>query len=423
MSIILDKKNILAIITSYGLVATTIFGQIFLIPQILKYAGHEQLGLYIILLAGINFAGAGAGWISGALTRMMIEAHANGKRRTVTGVYCTTKILYLGYSIAIGLIVVIVEVFVNWSAKYNQTIPFVAYYLYFLMLYSFATERLTLFAIDKVMVGNIIEIAGQIVGLGLSYVLISIITTIDIVFYCMSTGLIISQVLVYLYLKKIKVLETIKKGLKQVKPNISRAISKYGTSYGKYGLVAVVNQADTLIIGLVLGPKFAAAYYLLWRIPEAALLIANKIPAAYIPAIAILSLAGKKTEAAMIYRKIEAILLFLFAMGAVAFYFLGADIIAMWLDQQIEFGNLEIMLASIALFCRGISLWPLIAAPSLNLTESIFRILAVESVAKISLIWILSSSLEHISPIVVTIATGLTTGLMCAWIIRKEIGD
>jgi O-antigen/teichoic acid export membrane protein len=393
--------------SSYGLMILTMAIQFMLVPLYLHHLGKEMFGVLAMILAAISYGAIGIGWLSGGMARILGEKGAIHDTEGFAAAYALSKLVYVSYAI-IGIAafwLVAPSVMPNAIEKTEvyQALIFIS--IYFLLLYEYNTDRLAFNALCRQTTGNVIEAAGQVVfaaGVAVGFYLGG---TLASVIMALIAGVITARILAWIYWNRQNMtLGWCWPDLLHAGPLWQRISGKMGRHYVVYGVLSLTLQADVLIIGSLAGPETAAAYYLLWRIPEVCILMLGRIPGAYSPYLIQMDARGDRGRIQNDYRRGLSIMLGLSALLGLAYGLMGNWFLHLWVGNNAPEGVLPYVLAGIALFFVAAIQWPASAAYALVNTGPLVRVTALYLGAKLAVFFLLYGHLNYIAPLVAIIA-------------------
>ena len=401
-------QNILGALGSgYGLMALTITIQLVLVPLYLHHLGKEAFGILIIILAVINYGAIGITWLSGGMARILGERGAVGDTAGLVDAYAFSKLVYIGYAAITITVFWVVSPWIMADALKNpellQTLILAS--LYFLVMYEYNTDRLSFIALSRQATGNAIDAIGQIVfacgvaaglywGGGMTSVVASQIV-----------GVLVARSLAWLYWRREGLALRWKWPLTDSGSMWQRISGKMGRHYVIYGVLLLTLQADVLIIGWLAGPAVAAAYYLLWRVPEVCILLLGRIPGVFAPYLIQMDTRGEVERIQSNYNKGLRIMLGLSALAGLGYAIAGNALVHLWIGDNAPDGYLPYMLAGLALFFIAASLWPSGVAYALVKTGPLVKVTALQLAAKLVIFSFLFNSVDYLAPLVAIILT------------------
>jgi O-antigen/teichoic acid export membrane protein len=190
-------------------------------------------------------------------------------------------------------------------------------------------------------------------------------------------------------------------------PIWQRVSGKMGRHYFVYGVLLVTLQADVLIVGWLSGPEVAAAYYLLWRIPEVCILLLGRIPAVFAPHLIQLDVRDNTDQVYHAYRKGLRTVLGLSALAGMAYGLLGNWFVHLWVGNNAPDGLQPYVLAGVALFFVAAIQWPASTAYALVNTGPLVKVTALYLGVKLGLFVLLFGQLNHLAPLVAIIVSNI----------------
>jgi O-antigen/teichoic acid export membrane protein len=404
-----ENRNLFSALGSgYGLMILTMAIQFALVPMYLHHLGKEVFGVLTMMLAAISYGAIGIGWLSGGMARILGEKGAVHDATGFADAYALSKLVYVGYAIigiaVFWLVAPFVMPTVLEKVDVHQALIFIS--IYFLLMYEYNTDRLAFNALCRQTTGNVIEAAGQIVfaigaavGLYLGGGLVSVVIALI-------AGVVVARSLAWVYWYR----QNMSLGWRlphwsDAAPMWYRVSGKMGQHYVVFGLLLLTLQADVLIVGLLAGPEVAAAYYLLWRIPEVCILLVGRIPGVFAPHLIQMDARGDTEQIHHVYRKGLRIVLILSALAGVAYGLLGNWFMHLWVGNNAPDGLLPYVLAGTALFFVAAIQWPVTTAYALVNTGPIVKVTALYLVIKLGVFVLLFGNLDYLAPLAAIIAS------------------
>jgi O-antigen/teichoic acid export membrane protein len=398
----LNRDYALALLTGYGLMGLTIVVQLTLIPLYLTHLGKERFGVLAMIMAANNYAAIGITWLSGSMARILAERAATGDRAGFAEAYAFSKLVYVAYALIAlaGFWVVAPWLLSEALADAEIRTAIMLSCVFFLVSYEYNTDRQALNARHLQARGNLNEVAGQLVfaacvGVGL---------TMDMglpgVVGSQVAGMLCTRLLAWLQWKRDDYDLGWKRRIVGIRDLWQRVSGKVGRDYVVYGILLLTLQADALIVGWLAGPKVAADYYLLWRIPEVCILLLLRIPSAYAPHIIAMDARSEHEALRCSYHKGLLAMLGLASAAALVYGVGGHWIVKLWVGDNAPAGFWSYAVAAVAMFFIAFSRWPAEFAFALMNTKPLVRIAALETMAKLALIGLLYGTLGYIAPLV-----------------------
>jgi len=404
-----QNKNIFSALgSSYGLMVLTIGIQFVLVPLYLHHLGKETFGVLTMMLAAISYGAIGITWLSGGMARILGERCAVHDTAGFAVAYAFSKLVFVGYA---ALTIIAFWVLAPWivagaleNPEVRHALIFIS--IYFVLLYEYNTDRLAFIAICRQTTGNTIDAAGQIVfacgvvaGLFWDGGLVSVVVA-------QIAGVLTARGLAWIYwYRQGMALYWKWPLLLDAVPMWHRVSGKMGQHYVIYGILLLTLQADVLIVGWLAGPETAAIYYLLWRIPEACILLLGRIPGVFAPHLIQMDSRGESVRIHRSYRKGLHIMLGLSVTAGLAYAFLGNWFVHFWVGENAPDGFIPYALAGVAMFFVAAVQWPAGTAYALVKTGPLVKVTALQLAAKLILFALLFGSLDYLAPLVAIIVT------------------
>ncbi len=393
-----------ALMTGYGLMGTTIIIQLVLVPMYLEHLGKEKFGILVMIMAANNYAAIGIGWLSGGMARILAEKAATDDVAGFCASYSFAKLLYVGYAIIALLIFWSISPILFISA-YSDSEIFKAVLLssfYFILVYEYNADRAAFNARHWQSKGNVREIIGQIFfalgvlwGLHANWGLPGVVTA-------QIFGILVTRLLAWHFWQNDHYRLRWSFKVSGFKDLLNRVSGKMGRDYIIYGILLLTLQADVLFLGWLAGPKTAATYYLLWRIPEVCILLLWRIPGSYSPFLIAMDARGEKKALSINYRRGLLLITGLAGAAALIYAIFGSWILEIWVGEDAPTGVLPYVFAASAMFFFAIARWPAGIAYSLVNTSPLIYISLLELITKFILIILLFSTFDYYTPMLAT---------------------
>jgi O-antigen/teichoic acid export membrane protein len=419
-----NRNLAIALGSSYGLMLLTMGIQFALIPLYLHHMGKETFGVLTMLLAAISYGAIGITWLSGGMARILGERGATNDRAGFAEAYSFSKLVFVAYAIiTIAAFWLIAPwILTNSLENADLKITLISISVYFLLVYEYNTERLVFNALCRQTTGNVIEAAGQVVFAASVAVALYLGGGLVSVVFALIAGVITARSLACIYWHRQNMTLVWRwTHLLDAAPMWQRVSGKMGQHYVVYGILLLTLQADILIVGWLAGPETAAAYYLLWRIPEVCILLLGRIPGVFAPHLIQMDARGDKEQIHHAYRKGLRFVLILSALAGLAYGLLGNWFVHLWVGNNAPDGMLPYVLAGLALFFVAAIQWPANIAYALINTSVLVKVTALYLFLKLIIISLLFNKLGNLTPlvaIVVTQSTGIF--LLYLWIGKKS---
>lgn len=357
-----------ALTTGYALMGLNILIQLGLVPLYVQKLGKAQFGILMIIFSFINFAGLGVGWLSGGVARLLGEHAALQDHEKLARTYITAKVLYVGYAVAVVLLLGISGAvsFVSsgeWlgSSKWDDfvwlSIGIAA--LYFMAQYDFAIDRMTLVAMTKQPAVDMIQMVGLCV------------TALFVTTWLVSGGGMAGVLGGYLLgtlVARIGSWRYMKHAGLNIRPSLwsdsskdpwKRLVGIRSGGYFIYGVMLLAMQADTMVIGWIGGPALAAEFALVWKIPEVIIQLIWRIPGAFEPYIIQLDTLGQYERIQDLYRQGFGWMLGASVFASLMYAVLGHPFVTLWVGTaQAPSSQLAYVFAALAMFWLCAVRWP-----------------------------------------------------------------
>lgn len=403
-----SKDYSLALLSGYILMGLHIVSQILLVPIYLKTLGKAQFGTLMLILAYINYAAFGTGWLNGSSQRLVAEHFSQGKIREFFQVYQTTRWTYLTYSMILAgaaLVIGHCASYLGWTSEFfnfffERPWVFILASCYFILHYEFSAERLMLFAIKEQFKANLMQIAST------SFFVLTVIPglflkpSIELVFSCYFAGVLFARVITFfvwrgLNLPAVKDLQFTWTDKKRV---LKQMAGPMGMGYLAFGMIQLSVQADVILIGMLGGSLMAADFVLVWKIADVASQLVHKVPEYMIPYIMSMDALNDEEKMKRTYSKAWKTVLALSIAAGLSYALLGRFIVQIWVgDQSIPTDPLPYCLAGSMIFFSGMSKLPSIYSFATVRLRALVQVGAIELVSKLILTAALISSMGYLA--------------------------
>lgn len=390
----LSRDYLAAVGTGYAAMAVNIGAQILLVPIYLHYLGNYYFGVLMLLLAVVNYLGAGIAWMTGGMLRVLGELSAQQDTREFGRAFAVLKAGYLAYATVLAIL--INSVILLRGGGFLGHLPEIqretvlrtvmAASLYLVFAYDLAVERLALTAVRRQAAANTIYAASVLVFALLAVPYLRGGGGLEGVVWCLTAGVILSGIAARVYRRHIGL------PLEWHRPDpssmllVKRVAGPMGMGYLLYGLILLSNQADVLLIGWLGGPAAAAQLVLVWKIGEVIYQILWRIPEHYQPYFVHMDATGAQHRVKRSYRGMLQLMLVLSAIAGASYALLGPFLVNVWVGPRApEVGNTAYYLAGGAIFWLGIARTPAVLAYATVRLRPLLLISSLELVGKVIL--------------------------------------
>ena len=295
--------------------------------------------------------------------------------------------------------------------------------MYFILLYEYNSDRLALYALKLQKLANINEALGQVVTFCAVVYFLSADLGMLSVPLGFILGIFITRTLVLFYWKNNSEI--------LLKLNITRAQFNYfwcrlsgsmGRSYLLYGLILLLLQTDMMLLGWLGGGSVAAEYYILWKIPEAIVLLIGRIPATYAPYLINLDARQKNSDLEALYIKVLWLIVLISFLAGVAYATFGEMIVRAWVGNVAPSKNIYYVLAGIALFCSAVIQWPSVVSYALVYMNPLLGVTLMYIFLKFSIIILSYDFTAYIAPLIgIVVSHLLGIFVIYLWVGRNAI--
>jgi O-antigen/teichoic acid export membrane protein len=352
----------LSLLSSYLAMAAGITSQVVLVPIYLRTLGAEGFGVLVLMLAMINYAAVGIGWLSGGLQRILGEAFGTKDSAGFGQAIDVGKIIFLAYGSAaallgIGIAAVLDRSQVPLSAAIVAGVFLVA-------SYESAIERLALTAAARLAAVNLLQFV-QVLAYAISVVFVlraggGLLG----VFACQLGSVLVTRFFLPLCWQGTRPIA--KHMIGTLRPLLARLTGRMGGGYFLSAALIVSSQSDVLVIGWLGGAEAAARYVLLWKIAEVGVTALWRISESWGPILVRLDAMEEHVAIKRQYRRVATLLVMTAIPAGLAYALLGPWITMLWLGaEHAPKDQLGFVLAGTAIVWLGLARLPSILSYSL----------------------------------------------------------
>lgn len=387
----------LSLLSSYLAMAAGIVAQVVLVPVYLRTLGADGFGLLVLMLAMINYATVGVGWLSGGLQRILGEAFGTGNNAGFVQAIDVGKIIFLAYGIAAALLGVGLVAFLDRSRVPLGAAIIAGFFL--VATYESAIERLALTAAARLAAVNLLQFA-QVTAYAVSVVFVlraggGLLG----VFACQLGSVLFARLLLPLCWQGARPIA--KHVIGTLRPLLARLTGRMGGGYFLSVALVVSSQSDVLVIGWLGGAEAAARYVLLWKIAEVCVTALWRISETWSPILVRMDAMNEHALIRRQYRHVAALLLATAIPAGLAYALLGPWITMLWLGaEHAPKDPLGFVLAGTAIVWVGLARLPSILSYSLARFRVWSVIACVEVAARLTLTVALYPRFGYLAPLV-----------------------
>lgn len=401
-------KYLRAIASGYVLMGVMTLCQLVLVPFYLEFLGVENFGILTMMLSACNYVAIGVTWLSGGMTRVLSEHFARGDLEGFASGYVLCRFLYVAYSLFVVTVVWMVLVLSSSASELSTDLfhSLILASLYLVVLYAYNAERVALASRHLQWRSNLYEIVGQ--GGFFLTAYISLVHGFGLVgvMFAQLVGMVLVLVIAVKCPSSNQTTIASQQVSKESLANIWKRVSgSTGFQYVFFGVLILTIQADVLLVGWLSDANVVAKYYLLWRIPEIAILLLSRIPGTLGPFVVAMDAKNNRASLKRIY-VLGYIAFFSFAgVGALVYGIYGSNILGLWVgsDKALT-DSCAYTLAALAMFCVALTKWPIYFGYSLVLVKPLNGILCVELALKLFLCFIFIDDFRYLTPVVSTLS-------------------
>ena len=387
----------LSLLSSYLAMAAGIIAQVVLVPVYLKTLGADGFGLLVLMLAMINYATVGVGWLSGGLQRILGETFSTRNNAGFVQAIDVGKIIFLAYGVAAALVGIAIVVFLDrtWLPPGAAIVAG----LFLVATYESAIERLALTAAARLAGVNLLQFA-QVTAYAISVVfLLRAGGGLLDIFACQLGSVLFARLLLPLCWQGAR--PTAKHVIGTLRPLLKRLTGRMGGGYFLSGALILSSQSDVLLIGWLGGAEIAARYVLLWKIAEVGVTALWRISETWSPILIRMDATNEQAILVRQYRHIVLLLLATAIPAGLAYALLGPWVTKLWLGaEHAPTDQLGFVLAGAGIVWLGLARLPSIMAYSLARFRLWAGIASVEFGARLALTVAFYPRFGYLAPLV-----------------------
>jgi O-antigen/teichoic acid export membrane protein len=387
----------LSLLSGYLAMAGNIVAQVVLVPVYLLTLGAEGFGILVLMLAMINYATIGVGWLNGGLQRILGEAFGTRNNAGFVQALDVGKIIYLAYGAVASLLGIGIVAFFDRSQ-----VPLGAAIvagIFLVATYEAAVERLALTAAARLAAVNLLQFA-QVLAYAISVIIVLRAGGgLFGVFACQLGSVLFARFLLPICWRGTRPIAAHTIGT--LRPLLARLTGRMGGGYFLSGALFLTAQSDVLVIGWLGGAEAAARYVLLWKIAEVGVTALWRIPESWSPILIRMDATNEHTILMRQYRHIVVLLLTAAIPAGLAYALLGHWITALWLGaEHAPKEPIGFVLAGTAIVWLGLARLPSILSYSFARFRLWNGIATVEVMARLALTVVLYPRFGYLSPLV-----------------------
>ncbi len=421
----INANYVSALLSGYGLMAVTIVVQLLLVPLYLQHLGREKFGILLMIFAGMNYAAVGVGWLSGGLARILAECAAEKDFEGFRSAYVFSKWMYFFYSLLVVLIfwttfhLFIADKVVDRDVIYALILASAS----LLLQYEYNGDRAAFNALHWQSKNNAREIVGNSVFALLVMINLNAGNELTGVIFSQIAGILVTRVLAANFWANNELKLRWERMPHDYATLWRRLTGKMGKHYAIYAVLFLTLQADTLLLGWLLGPSVVASLFMIWRIPEVIVLIIARIPNTFSPFLIALDACSRHTEIKHRYNLGLIFVSFISFIAAISYCLIGHRLIELWVGSNAPVEAWSYIWASIALFFLAVTRWPIEIAYSLLNTKPLIIILGIEVILKAIFIIFAHDAFGHETTVIGTVVIyGLFVFYMYLYLGRVTVG-
>ena len=387
----------LSLSSGYLAMAGGIIAQVVLVPVYLLSLGAEGFGVLVLMLAMINYATIGVGWLGGGLQRILGEAFGTGNNAGFVQAVDTGKIIYLAYGVAAALLGIGIVAFLDRSQVPLGAAIVAGFFL--VATYESAIERFALIAAARMIAVNLLQFVQIIVYAVSVVVVLRAGGGLLGVFACQLLSVLVARLLLPFCWQGKR--PNAKHDVGGLRPLLARLSGRMGGGYFLSAALFLTAQSDVLVIGWLGGAEAAARYVLLWKIAEVGVAALWRISESWSPILVRMDAMNEHAAIKRQYWHVAALLLVTAIPAGLAYALLGPWITALWLGaEHAPKDAFGFVLAGMAIVWGGLARLPSILSYSLARFRVWNAIAFAEVVARLALTVALYPRFGYLSPLV-----------------------
>jgi O-antigen/teichoic acid export membrane protein len=387
----------LSLLSGYLAMAGNIIAQVVLVPVYLITLGAEGFGLLVLMLAMINYAAVGIGWLNGGLQRILGEAFGTRNDAGFVQAIDVGKIIFLAYGAAAALLGIGLVAFLDRSQVPLGAAIVAGFFL--VASYESSIERLALTAAARLAAVNLLQFV-QVLAYAISVVFVLRAGGgLFGVFACQLGSVLVARVLLPLCWQGTRPIA--KHMIGTLRPLLARLTGRMGGGYFLSAALMLTFQSDVLVVGWLGGAEVAARYALIWKIAEVGVNALWRISESWSPILVRMDATNEHDIIMRQYRHIAVLLLATAIPAGLAYALLGPWVTTLWLGaEQAPKGQLGFVLAGAGMVWMGLARLPSILSYSLARFRLWTGIACVEVAARLALTVALYPRFGYLAPLV-----------------------
>ena len=391
-----------ALTSGYILMGANMLIQFALTPYYLSYLGEHQFGVLMILLNLINFASLGITWMSGGLVRVIGEYWSHDDHEGFRLAFAVGKYAFTIYAILVVTIGICLWFLLQRETEGSNVSShhLLMAGLYLILSYEALPERQAFVGTNRQETGNYIEVSRIMLFALITYILLPIMKSMSAVWIALMVGVLMQRILMGVYWSRQVGNTGWMRYRSEMRPLLRRLAFQQGMGYVSYGILLLILQADTAIVGFLGGAEEAGKFVLLWKIPEAIGLLLWKIPSTLEPRVINLDARGNNNALKTLFIQGRRWYLLLVVFISAIYVVVGKRLAELWVGDHALDQNWLYLVAGAALFFNTFARWPIAFAHALVELKPLVRVAAIEVIGKLLLILILYPLVGIAAPLV-----------------------
>lgn len=400
-----------ALLSSYSYIGLNTLLQIALVPLYLRNFEKSDFGLLMILLSAVNFLTFGIYGLTGNVLRVLTEHAVRGDTAEFARSYTRARLLFGLYTCAAAICAIIL--FLVWPSIGNpgysldESVIWATVFAagQIVLNAELGVVRLALSALQRQSAANLFQIIGLAIFAVLVMLWLALGSGIGGVLGALFISTLVARLCAGLYVRVTRLPLRWSRESRPVHGAAQEYLRPIGLVYLVYGAIFVTAQSDTFLLGWLTHPDIAAEFVLLWRIPEAMILLLSRIPEHAQVGFLYLHKAGRGPEFARFCARVSFWLQALALGVALVYGLFGRWIVSVWVGPDAAPSNpWGYALAGGAIFWLTYARLPAAFANMQGTThiKRLTQITGAELFLKIVLLLALYDRVHELSPIVAT---------------------
>lgn len=398
-----------AVSTGYAQMSVAVVVQLLMIPLYLKHLDEYRFGVFMMMLSFSNFAAFGVVWLTGTMQKTLADAYARQDEADFSTLYAVSKWLFVGYALVTAVLVggafaVVVAAMPDLADDRRASVLWGigGTALFFVASYVLSIDRVALTARGDQATANLLTILAQVVfAVGAVPVLMAGGDLVHLMLM-MAAGMVVAVIAGRVVLRRRGLyLTALVRPVHGHRAVVRRLAGRTGGAYMIYGTLALVLQADILIVGWLAGPVIAGQFVLVWRIAELTVMALWRLADSQVP---FLMHRDARGEIATLRKGLQRSLLFMWGICGAAglgYALLGQWVVGLWVGaENAPQVTLAYVLAGTAIIWLGVARAPMVVAYATARLRVLNLVMAAELAGKLVLLALLFPHYGFLAPLI-----------------------